>query len=116
MQQARWLKLLILASSFLSLSCKGTLPIRPKVDICMVSIPDQACLCSKPDGSQYVLSFGDNGCDKHVAIDPGQFGQLAEYILKLEQIAHKQCGLTSTPGTDAVQELYHGYKALESLR
>ncbi len=116
MPQQPWLKLLILASSLLVIGCRGSLPIRPKVDICMVSIPDEACLCSKPSGEQYVLSFGENGCDKHVAIDPVQFSQLAEYILKLEQMAQKQCGLRSSPGSDAVNEIYHGYQALEALR
>lgn len=116
MQRRHWLRLLILTSSIALTSCKGTLPLRPKVDICMVSLPDQACLCSRPDGEQYALRFGDNGCDKHVAIDPVQFGQLAEYVLKLEQMARKQCGLRSTPATDAVRELYQGYQALEVLR
>lgn len=116
MQHPHWLKLLILTSSLLSFGCKGTLPIRPKVDICMVSIQDDACLCSKPDGEKYVLAFGENGCDKHVAIDPVHFNQLAEYILKLEQMAQKQCGLRSSPGSDAVRELYQGYQALEAMR
>lgn len=117
-----WPLLLILTSSPVLTSCKGTLPIRPHADVCMVSAaepsaeepnPFQGCRCS--DGVKvWYLTFKE--CDKYVAFVPVQFGQLAEYILKLEQMAHKQCGLKATPGTDAIREIYQGYKALESVR
>ena len=116
MRHLPWLKLSILASSFALLSCKGTLPIRPKVDICFLSLQANACLCARPDETQYVLPFGEGGCDKYVAINPTQFNQLAEYVLKLEQLAHKQCGLKSTPASDAVNEMLSGLEVLGASR
>lgn len=123
MLQAHLLKLLILASSLLAVSCKGTLPIRPSTDICMVSLalptadepePFQGCICSTPDGDEYQLP--GNLCDKHVAIAPEEFQALAEYVLELEKLAQKGCKLRGSPAFETVRDFSSRYGLLLQRR
>lgn len=115
MQRKLYLPLLILISS-LSVSCKGTLPVRPQADVCMVSAPEpseadpvpfQGCLCS--DGVKtWRLSFAE--CDKYVAFRPDHFQALALYIIEVEKLAHKQCGLAGSPARAFVNEVSWRYR------
>ena len=113
-----WPLLLILTSS----GCKGTLPIRPHLDACMVSAPDpssedpspfQGCICSDGD-KVWRLTFKE--CDKYNAFNPAQLSQFAEYVLKLEQMAQKQCGLRSAPASDAINEMFDGLETAGAMR
>lgn len=107
MRLALWLLLSILVSS-----CKGHLPGRPEVDICMVSAPDNGCLCSKADGSaNYFLTWAE--CDKHVAISVDQFQAISNYIIEVERIAAgKGCRLYGPSATESLRNLSDRYTLL----
>ena len=111
MQLKKWPRLLILASSLLALSaCKGTLPVRPQVDICMVSAQDSGCICSYANGSDtYFLTWEQ--CDKFVAIAPGAFSALGDYIISVERLAsgNKKNGY---PATQTVRDFVHRHSVL----
>jgi len=114
-----WPLLLILTSSFIT-GCKGTIPVRPEIDICMVSaphptpsdpVPFQGCICSKPDGvTTYFLSFQE--CDKFVAFVPRQLDAFAEYVLKLEQMVNQGCKINGTIATQTIRDFSTRHRLL----
>jgi hypothetical protein len=120
MPQKLLLLLLILLSST---GCKGHLPTRPKVPICMVSapapteadpIPFQGCICSIPDGSQtFFLTFQQ--CDKYVAMMSDDFHAIGNYILAVEELAQKRCRTSATIASDALRDFETRYLSLQSL-
>lgn len=121
MLQKLWPLLLILTSSFGATACNGNLPPRPEIDLGMVSAqpsptpgaPEvfRGCIIAKTDGTVAYLTFEQ--CDKYVTIEPGQFQDMASYIIEVEKMAAKQgCKLNGPTVTQDLRTLLSRYALL----